>query len=184
MRKKREFITAKISTNEQGYEALDYRQLSDVTPAEYEDIMGVYARKMKAKSSVLSAIRTFELCPRLCGLEKTKGSCFSFQLRKCKGACIGKEPAELYNRRLRLAFERTAIEEWPFDGAITVSEDIAHLEGIIVDQWRIIGRFMRIKDNVVSQPYEEDFDLDAYKILKAFLKNPEEKLSIKPFLGV
>jgi len=184
LRRKREFISAKIRINEDGYSELGYRQLSDVTAEDYADVMGVYETKLKAKSSVLSAIRTFELCPKLCGLEKTKGSCFSYQLKRCKGACIGKEASALYNRRLKLAFERTAIESWPYGGPISLSEDVSHKEGIIVDQWRITGRFVAKGGKLEQQAYTEDFDLDAYKILKAFLKNPEEKLSIKQLEGV
>jgi DNA polymerase III subunit epsilon len=184
LRRKKEFITAKIRSNSDGYDELEYRQLSDVSPSEYGEVMGVYATRLKAKSSILTAIRTFELCPKLCGIEKASGSCFSYQLKRCKGACIGEESTDQYNRRLRLAFERTAIDEWPYKGAISLSEDISHMEGIIVDQWRITARFVHEDGQLITQPYHEDFDLDAYKIVKSFLLNPDDKLSIKRFEGV
>jgi len=184
LRRKREFITAKIQPNNEGYNELVFRQLSDVSSRDYGDILGVYETKLKAKSSVLSAIRTFELCPKLCGLEKTKGACFSYQIKKCKGACIGKEPTDRYNQRLALAFERTAIEVWPYEGAISLSEDVSHIHGIIVDQWRILHRFEYTDGQMSLHDYEQEFDLDAYKILRAFLNNPDKSLSIKHFSRV
>lgn len=39
------------------------------------------------------------LCQKLCELYETKSSCFYYQLKQCKGACIQKESPQDYNRR-------------------------------------------------------------------------------------
>lgn len=58
-----------------------------------------YASKKEAKSHVSSLVQKFQLCPNLCGFEVTAGSCFYHRLDECKGACVGEEPPELYNKR-------------------------------------------------------------------------------------
>lgn len=181
LRRRKEFVVATILYDTHGYATLIYRQLSDIAADQYSNIMGIYDTRTKAKASVLSAIRTFSLCPKLCGLEKGSGSCFSYQIKKCYGACIQKENVERYNDRLRLAFERTSIDVWPYEQAITVSEDEGHTSGLVVDQWRIIGRFFRSADGIDVTPYEAIFDIDAYKILRISLGAADKKVSIMPF---
>ena len=45
----------------------------------------------------------YQLCKRLCHLEKSNGACFHTQFHSCKGACTGKELPESYNLRLKQA---------------------------------------------------------------------------------
>ena len=33
----------------------------------------------------------------------TDGACFHYEIRQCNGACIGKEPADIYNKRVMKA---------------------------------------------------------------------------------
>lgn len=44
-----------------------------------------------------------QLCPKLARLENSAQACFSYQLKRCKGACIGKESSEHYNVRVQEA---------------------------------------------------------------------------------
>jgi DNA polymerase III subunit epsilon len=48
----------------------------------------------------------YELCKKLCHLEKSSGACFPAQFRSCNGACTGLESAESYNLRVRKATSR------------------------------------------------------------------------------
>lgn len=45
------------------------------------------------------------LCQKLCGLYETEGACFHYSIRQCNGACIGKEPKQVYNARARKLIE-------------------------------------------------------------------------------
>ena len=47
----------------------------------------------------------FELCPKLCGLQPAKEACFNFNIGKCTGACIGNEPPEVYNKKVKMAMD-------------------------------------------------------------------------------
>ncbi len=40
------------------------------------------------------------LCQKLCGLYDHSGACFQHSVGMCKGACVGKEPPEEYNKRV------------------------------------------------------------------------------------
>jgi DNA polymerase-3 subunit epsilon len=180
LRRTRQFIVAFSEKDERGYIQLVFKQLSDIAPEQFSNIMGIYQKKTKAKAAVLSAVRTFTLCPKLCGIEKANGACFSYQLKRCYGACINKEEPSHYNNRLRLAFERTRVESWPYGSPVLVSEMANVNEGLVVDQWRIMGRFSRVSGKLQVADYEAVFDIDAYKILKAFMRQSSSQLIIQP----
>jgi len=46
-------------------------------------------------------IDKYELCQKLCGLYPAPGACFNYEISQCKGACIGKELAKIYNERAK-----------------------------------------------------------------------------------
>lgn len=182
LRRQRQFVVVQSHYDTMGYITFSYESLSDITPDQYSSILGIYPNRSKAKASVLSMIKTYDLCPKLCGLEKARGACFSYQLGKCSGACVQEEAALSYNSRVEVVFESRSIDPWPYQSAVTISEDKADDSGIIVDQWRIIGTFLRnAKGKIVASPYESLFDVDAYKILRAFLSRKADELTIKPY---
>ncbi|MDO1445735.1 exonuclease domain-containing protein [Rhodocytophaga aerolata] len=57
----------------------------------------------RAQGFLYRQVEKFNLCLKMCDLHKIKGPCFDFQLRRCKGACIGHESAEEYNARVQEA---------------------------------------------------------------------------------
>ena len=181
LRRSKQFIVAEIRRNEDGYDELEYRQLSDVSSERFDKVMGIYQTRTKAKAAVLNAVRSFNLCPKLSGLEKSSGACFSYQLRRCHGACIGKEEVTHYNNRLKLAFERTKVEVWPYESPVLVSEAMNLATGLIVDNWRITGKFDESGGVVSVEAYTPVFDVDAYKILKAFMLKEDSALIIRPY---
>jgi DNA polymerase III subunit epsilon len=52
-----------------------------------------------AKIYLHSLVDEYQLCQKLCGLYSSSGSCFSYEIGACRGACIGKEHPESYNLR-------------------------------------------------------------------------------------
>jgi len=58
-----------------------------------------FSTKAEAMNFLIKIIEKYQLCQKLCGIYPTVGNCFHFEIGACKGACIGKEPAELYNIR-------------------------------------------------------------------------------------
>ncbi|MBO2545675.1 GIY-YIG nuclease family protein [Salegentibacter sp. BDJ18] len=55
----------------------------------------------RARNVLEMWITKYELCPRLCNLEKGNGNCFNYTIEKCNGACIKEESAEAYNEKVR-----------------------------------------------------------------------------------
>jgi len=139
-------------------------------------IYGVYTNRMKAKQAIVELTRTFQLCPKLMGIEKGNGACFSYELGKCKGACVGKESAELYNLRFEIALEHGKLSEWPFDGAISLSVNEAG-ERVRIHNWIVQG-FDDEDGNEVIIDSEPNFDLDEYKILRRFIRENRDFIQL------
>jgi len=60
-----------------------------------------FTNKREANDYVRYLVDKHHLCPKYCGLEKASGPCFSYQIKKCFGACCGKETVESYNERIQ-----------------------------------------------------------------------------------
>jgi DNA polymerase-3 subunit epsilon len=185
LRRVRMLTALRRQYNGDGYVAITSDQLAEVRPDQFETILALYDKRGTAKTSLLTIVKTFDLCPKLCGLEKAKGACFSYQLGRCKGACVGKEDVETYNRRVLLAFEHKRIQSWPYDSPVIVREataDGATQSGFIVDQWSIIGKITQEEDfEPVVTHYEAIFDYDAYKILRSFMTQRSANIEITPY---
>lgn len=64
-----------------------------------------FTNHQQAKSVLFDMVEKHELCQKLSGLYKTNGSCFSYDIKKCNGACIHKELPEEYNKRVQKAID-------------------------------------------------------------------------------
>jgi DNA polymerase-3 subunit epsilon len=65
----------------------------------------VFTSKEKTKAKLNSLVEMYNLCQKLSGLYETDCACFHYHVGICRGACIGKEPAEEYNVRAMKASE-------------------------------------------------------------------------------
>jgi len=137
-------------------------------------IYGVYRNRMKAKSTIIELTRAYQLCPKLMGIEKGKGACFSYSLGRCKGACIGKEESAAYNARFETALERSKLSEWPFEGSIIVPVNEAG-ETVVIHNW-IVQRFNDGDGNELIVDVEPNFDIDEYKIIRRFIRENKSKI--------
>ena len=143
----------------------------------------------------------YSLCHQLLGLESANNGpkpCFRSQLKKCFGACLGAESAEIYNGRLQAALNNYQIKLWPHAGPILVEErDPQQPDSVafhLVDQWRYISKIAAVDElydlgyqlgerRPIAQPSEiqstqrgvdQHFDLDIYFILVRFLVDAEK----------
>jgi|TARA_R110002020_G_scaffold41956_6_gene123312 DNA polymerase-3 subunit epsilon len=83
------------STDEDGYINLK------IGRAGKKNSITTFSSLKRARNVLEMWITKYELCPRLCNLEKGNGSCFNYTIEKCSGACIKEESAEAYNERVR-----------------------------------------------------------------------------------
>jgi len=100
-----------LRTDEQGYKHLYYGKADDHAASHPLIALG---NQFKAKGFLFHKVSKFNLCQKLCDLYKTPGSCFDYQVHRCKGACIGLEPPEEYNKRVEEAIESFTFEHGSF----------------------------------------------------------------------
>jgi DNA polymerase III subunit epsilon len=131
-------------------------------------VYGLYETRTKAKKQLELLTKTFQLCPKLMGIEKTNHACFSYSLGKCKGACIDKESRGLYNRRFEIALERNKLAAWPYNTAVAIPLD-AEGGGVVINNWMIQG-FYSAGDTRFLEQYDVNFDIDEYKIIRRFMR--------------
>jgi len=62
-----------------------------------------FQNKTEAKAALSRLIERHWLCQKLCGMYDTDGACFHYEIRQCNGACIGRESADVYNKRVMKA---------------------------------------------------------------------------------
>lgn len=144
-------------------------------------IYGVFASRSQAKNALENIQKTFDLCPKLLGLEKTKGACFKYQLRKCRGACINLEEAHRYNARFEIAFEHNKIAHWPYGSPIIVEHgDRIADKKLVIDNWSVVGE---IHTDEGCEPnfkrLNMNFDIDSYKIIRSYLMQKKNQLTLQ-----
>jgi len=157
-----------VKKEQDGYASLAVVSGNVNNETDLSTIYGMYANRTKAKQALDELTRSYQLCPKLMGLEKANGACFSFMLGKCKGACVGQESAEEYNKRFEVALERSKLSEWPYEGSITIPVNEAG-EKVVINNWIIQGFHDEYGEAVINDA-EPNFDLDEYKIIRRFIK--------------
>jgi DNA polymerase-3 subunit epsilon len=177
-RRKLFVITSAIDNN--GYESVALKEVEEITGNDLSSILAIVKSKKQAATILRDLARIYELCPKILGIEKTPGSCFSYKLGWCKGACMSKEPSILYNLRMTLAFSEYKIKKWPFSGPVLISEENVIDEkssGFVFDNWCYMGSCKDESECDLKSEYF--FDYDMYKILTQFLKHPKNLRKVK-----
>lgn len=144
----------------------------DLDPAGFSDLYGLF----RSRSAALEELRTLAtehgLCLILLGLEKGRGPCFAHQIRRCRGACVGKESRAVHGLRLGQALSKLGMRPWPFAGRIGVRESgDANAPMIVLDRWCYLGTARSEADlqELLANGSQPVFDLDTYRILSRFL---------------
>ena len=172
LRRSRSLFLLKANTSEAGYMELHIESGSFDQTSTLHEIYGVYASKKRAVQAIEYYRSEYSLCPKLCGLEHMKGACFLSQLRKCNGACTGKEDPALYNLRVKLALIDKQFVDWPYKGKILFKASA--LSNLLLENWRVIGK-MDINDNL-DESLCTEFNVDNYKIIRSALKRYPDRI--------
>lgn len=173
LRRARSHFVLLKSIDQNGYATITIADKNLARETDLSHIYGLYLSRSKAKAALTDKQKTFDLCPKLLGLEKSTGACFLSQLSKCRGACAGREPAQSYNQRVETALEKTKLEHWPFESAVAIGDDSGDF--IVVNNWIIQGYLSRDKD---FKPVEQTFDVDTYRILRGYIAQHFSRLTI------
>jgi DNA polymerase-3 subunit epsilon len=143
---------------------------------------GVFHSEKDARKAVIDIARAHQLCLKILGFEDSAGSCFAFQVGKCKGACIGTEPLILHNTRVKLALSSLKLKSWPFPGRIALRErdsrgyspdGVAGADWHVVDHWTYLGTARSDEELAALSDKETSvaFDVDVYRILVRYFSN-------------
>jgi DNA polymerase III subunit epsilon len=143
---------------------------------------GVFHSEKDARKALLDIARAHQLCLKVLGFEDSAGSCFAFQVGKCRGACIGREPLILHNTRVKLALSSLKLKSWPFPGRIALrerdsrgygSEGVPGADLHVIDHWTYLGT-ARSDEELAALSAKEgsvSFDVDVYRILVRYFSN-------------
>lgn len=141
-----------------------------------EFLFGPFGSARKATDALRSIADENELCPALLGLEKTKlgKPCFASQVKRCRGACSGKEEHASHNERVLAALKPIQLASWPFGGTVGIPEG-ADLH--VVDRWGYLGTAGSVEDaQDLASKCSAVFDRDVYKILRKRIGTQDQAL--------
>ncbi len=164
-----------------GYLTFKTILLEEIMNIPPEDVLGIYISKRAAHNALIDLTRSYKLCQKVLGIEKTPGTCFGFQLHTCNGACVHAESPEKYNLRFHEAFEKTRLHKWPFAGPVLISESLDTNSGqfYVFDKWCYLATGTFFDDEKHVQQIEAKFDKDIYTILRRFFQTPGSSRQIK-----
>ncbi len=141
----------------------------DLAPGISGACYGLFKNAREAGEVLRGLAAEFSLCDALLGLEKTAPGkpCFGYQLKRCKGACIGSEPCAKHTMRLVAALSRLKLLSWPLNGPALIREgDEAHL----IDGWRYLGTCRTDAElRALLETGRPHFDRDTYRILAKYV---------------
>ena len=173
-----------LRTDEQGYKRLLYGK-ADARNAEIPII--ALGNQYKAQGFLYHKVAKFNLCQKLCGLYKTQGACFDFQVHRCQGACVGEEAPEAYNARVDEAIDSITYEHHSFvvigagrtelEKTIVLVENGRYLGFAYVDETFTANRIGDFRD--VLQPYADN--KDTQQIIRQHLRTKHQGEKVKVF---
>jgi DNA polymerase-3 subunit epsilon len=184
LRRERQLCAWQIEANPETIPQINLIGESDIKPDKLNQLFGTFRSKKQAIEAIRNITDQHQLCPRILGLETGKGRCFASQLKKCKGACCGKEPLAMHQLRLMQALAECRLKSWPHAGTIAIKEyceSSKKTEIHFFNQWCHLST---VKDETDYYEALEDnnqrtvlkFDHDTYRLLSKALNDGKLKL--------
>ncbi|RME76501.1 MAG: exonuclease [Planctomycetota bacterium] len=143
-----------------------------------------FSTQKEGKGFLQGWTKRFGLCPTLCGLSDS-APCFAHQVEKCKGACIGKESPQKYNRRVKQALHSLSLpysDFLVFDKGRTLEEEsIVLVQNRAIQGFGYIPRNTKIKDMTEVENRITKIEVphqDYLFILLKYLKKKNRKIQI------
>jgi len=173
-----------LRINEDGYKVLAYGR-ADARNLEIPII--ALGNQYKAQGFLYHKVAKYNLCQKLCGLYKTQGPCFDYQVHRCQGACVGQEPPETYNLRVDEAIDSIRYEHESFvvigpgrteqEKTIVLVENGYYRGFGYVDETFTARRIQDFRDAI--QPYTDN--KDTQQIIRQYLRTKRKGERVKVF---
>lgn len=183
LRKARKLAVVASADDERGYRTAASAYREEIQDTDLGSIEAVFRTASQGKALLRTLAKEYALCPLLLGLERGSGSCFAYQLGRCKGACAGIEDPVTYNERFADAFKERRIKAWPFPGAMVLPEDPSAEEGVayVIHNWKILKVLTYTEDGYDEEETDADFDYDSYRILARHLLRRDVRAKLVPY---
>lgn len=174
LRRERQLCTWQINQDANAVPLVKLVNQDDITPDIMDDLFGTFKSKKQAVEALRSIATEHQLCQKLLGLESGKGACFASQIKRCNGACCGKEDKVIHHLKLKQALVKHRLKAWPYASKIGVREhnNFSNLTDIhVFDQWCHLGTVNNENDlaELMQTRTVFAFDLDSYKLLLKML---------------
>ena len=146
-------------------------------------------RSRRQAGELLKKLQTEnQLCAKQLGLEKGRGACFSFQLKRCRGFCCEQESGLSYQMRLQHALSPIRVEGWPFDGPVGIYETNKSSEMTsihIISNWRYLGK-VSDESELADFSYDDSIqmDVDFYRICISQLQKKSKVVPLKGLINI
>jgi DNA polymerase III subunit epsilon len=154
----------------------------ELTAGQIGECYGFFATRRSAEGVLSDVAAEHGLCPGVLGLEATKRGepCFSYHLKKCRGACAGDLDAAAHNVLLLTALGDLRQQRWPFDGFIGIRETCPETDRQqihVFSDWTHVGSCddEDSLQDILTGTVKPDFNVDTYKIVKSFLHRALQK---------
>jgi len=139
---------------------------------------GAYRSRRDAEHALGEMARAHRWCLKVLGIEQGEGSCVGHQVGRCRGACVGVEPAALHLARVKLGLMRLRLEPWPHEGPMVLRETRGEREQLhVFDAWQHLATVdaeacdLPLEDmlrSAATRPH--DFEYDDYRMLTRLLR--------------
>ncbi len=135
----------------------------------------VFASFDEALVLVHEIVAKYNLCQKLCGLYQNHGACFQHSIGQCSGACIGVEPAEIYNLRVDAALKEFR-HKWTDMAIVDRGRNEDEVSVVLIENNVFAGFGWMSNDESINDPSRiKDFikpysdNRDVQQIIKGFL---------------
>ena len=173
-----------LKTDDNGYKCLYYGR-ADARNSEIPII--ALGNQYKAQGFLYHKVAKYNLCQKLCGLYKTQGACFDYQVHRCQGACVGQEPPETYNLRVDEAIDSITYEHESFV-VIGAGRRADEKSLVVVENGRYVG-FGYVDETFTARkladfrqavkPYADNKDIQ--QIIRLHLRSKHKGEQVKIF---
>ncbi len=154
---------------------------------------GSYRSERDARHALESLAREHRWCLKLLGLvpgteNPGEGSCLGYQVGRCRGACVGKEPAGVHFARVKIELACERLEPWPHEGPVIVHEGSGERRTLhVLDAWQHLASVPAAEapdelEGLVRRAARDSgaFDIDTWRILRRLLRNPRYRAQPLP----
>ncbi|THJ31755.1 endonuclease [Lampropedia aestuarii] len=131
-------------------------------------LFGLYRSAHAAKEAIATLADTHMLCLSTLGLEKASPGkpCFRHMVKRCAGACCGKETPEAHLARCIAALEELRLQAWPYAGPVALVERAdTQQQWHVLDNWCYLGSAPDQHSAQALVTPVKSYDVDSYKIL-------------------